>query len=135
MERLTPREHQVCQGLLKGMRYQEIGVELGLRRSSVACLAKRVYRALGVTGRVGLLRYAILRGWVPGTDRGLHWTRREQQVLNLALRGNSQREIAACLGLSIKTLDLTLWAMRKYAGAETTAVLIRVAVEQVAGLV
>lgn len=135
MEQLTPREHQVCQGLLVSKRYREIGQELGLRRSSVACLAKRVYSKLSVQGRSGLLRYAILRGWVPGTDRNLSWTRREQQVLNLALRGNSQREIAACLGLSLKTLDVTLRAMRRYAGAETTAVLIRLAVEQVAGMV
>lgn len=134
MEQLTPREHQVCVGLLAGKRYREIGQELGLRRHSVAALAKRVYRSLGVSGRAALLRYGILRGWVPGTNRNLSWTRREQQVLNLALRGNTQREIAACLGLSLKTLDLTLRAMRRYAGAETTAVLVRVAVEQVAGM-
>lgn len=135
MERLTPREQQVCVGLLSGKRYREIGVELGLRRHSVASLAKRVYRALGVNGRAGLLRYAILCGWVPGADRQLTWTRREQQILNLSLKGNSQREIAAYLGLSLKTLDLTLRAMRRYAGAETTAVLVRLAVGQVAGMV
>lgn len=135
MERLTLREHQVCAGLLAGKCYREIGQELGLRRNSVACLAKSVYRKSGCNGRAALLRHAILRGWVPGTDRNLSWTRREQQVLNLSLRGKTQREIAACLGLSLKTLDLTLRAMRRYAGAETTAVLVRLAVEQVAGMV
>lgn len=135
MEKLTPREHQVCVGLLAGRRYREIGQELGLRRNSVACLAKSIYRKLSVEGRAALLRHAILRGWVAGADRNLSWTRREQQVLNLALRGNTQREIAKCLGLSLKTLDLTLRSMRRYAGANTTAVLVRLAVEQVAGMV
>lgn len=135
MEMLTPREHQVCVGLLAGKRYRAIGAELGLRRHSVAALAKRVYRKLNVEGRAALLRYAILRGWVTGADRGLNWTRREAQVLNLALKGNTQREIAKCLGLSIKTLDLTLRTMRRYAGAQSTAALVRLAVEQVAGMV
>ncbi len=133
-QQLTQRQTVVAIGLLAGRTYRQIGEELGARRNSVHMLARAVYRKLGVDGRAGLLRYAIARGWVPGTDRGLHWTRREEQVLNGALSGRSQREIAEGLGLSLATVNLTLRAMRRYARVGTTAELLRVAVEQVAGM-
>jgi two-component system nitrate/nitrite response regulator NarL len=76
-----------------------------------------------------------MRGWIVGVDRGLHWTRREQVVLNGVLAGRSQRDIAEALGLSVATVDATLRAMRRYARASTTAELVRIAVEQVVGMV
>lgn len=110
---LTPRERQVCMCLLRGLKYRQIGAELGLRRNSVALLAKRVYRQLGVTGQACLMRLAIMRGWIAGADRGLHWTRREEMVLNGALNGRSQRLIAEGFGVSLATVNLTLRTMEK----------------------
>lgn len=129
-QQLTRRQTVVVMGLLSGRTYRQIAAELGARRNAVHMLARAVYRKLGVEGRAGLLRYAIVRGWVAATDRGLHWTRREEMVLNGALSGKSQREIAQSLGISLPALDLTLARIRRYAGVRTTAELLRVAVEQ-----
>lgn len=130
MNTLTSRQTVVAMGLLAGRSYAQIAEGLGARRNAVAMVAKSLYRKFEVQGRAGLLRLAILRGWVLHVDRGLHWTRREQLVLNGLLAGRTQREIAQSLGVSLPALDLTLARMRRYAGVRTTAELLRVAVEQ-----
>lgn len=129
-QQLTQRQTVVAMGLLAGRSYTQIAEGLGARRNAVALTAKGLYRKFEVQGRAGLMRLAILRGWVIRVDRGLHWTRREELVLNGLLRGETQREIAEGLGISLPTLDLTLARMRRYAGVATTAELLRVAVEQ-----
>jgi len=133
-QQLTRRQTIVTMGLLAGRTYRQIGADLGAGVNAVRMLARAVYARLGVRGRAGLLRYAVTHGWIVGVDRGLHWTRREQLVLNGVLAGRSQRDIAEALGLSMATVDATLRAMRRYARASTTAELVRIAVEQVVGI-
>lgn len=129
-QQLTPRQTVVAMGLLAGRTYRQIGEELGVGVNAVRMLARKTYRMFGVHGRSGLIRYAILIGWVPSIDRALIWTRREELALNGLLAGRTQREIAETLGISLPALDLTLARMRRYAGVRTTAELLRVAVEQ-----
>lgn len=129
-QQLTQRQTVVAIGLLAGRTYRQIGEELGVRRNAVHMLARTLYRKFEVDGRTGLIRLAILRGWVAWVDRGLHWTRREELALNGLLAGRTQREIAETLGISLPALVLTLAQMRRYAGVQTTAELLRVAVEQ-----
>jgi DNA-binding CsgD family transcriptional regulator/DNA-binding Lrp family transcriptional regulator len=53
---LSPRERQVALSIVRGRSRGETAAELGLRPGTVATLAKRVYRKLGVAGRVELTR-------------------------------------------------------------------------------
>lgn len=127
---LSNRQTQVAALLLAGKTRPQIGQELGIRTNTVRMYAREVYARLGVRGRTELLRCAIVRGWVPRVDRGLTWTRREQQVLNGLLRGERQAQVAESVGIGLSTLDLVLHGMRRYAGVSTTSELLRVAVEQ-----
>ena len=58
-ERLTPRERQVFEGLLAGSELTEIGRSLGIRRPTVATLARHCYRKFGVGSRQELSAVAM----------------------------------------------------------------------------
>ena len=53
---LSPRERQVALSIVRGRSRCETATELGLQPSTVATLAKRIYRKLGISGRVELAR-------------------------------------------------------------------------------
>lgn len=46
----------------------------------------------------------------------------------------SQRDITEAVGITVKTLELVLRAMRRYATAEITMALLRVVIEEIGGL-
>jgi DNA-binding NarL/FixJ family response regulator len=53
---LTPREHQVLEGLLQGHSTREIADSFGLCRQTVKNYVTTIYEKLGVRGRSQLLR-------------------------------------------------------------------------------
>jgi len=52
---LSPRERETALGLARGLTIAEVAKELGLARSTVATLAKRVYRKLGAHRRAEMM--------------------------------------------------------------------------------
>lgn len=56
MSKLSQRERQVAQALVRGRSRCEISRELGLRPGTIATLTKRIYRKLGVGNRIELSR-------------------------------------------------------------------------------
>ena len=60
---LTPRERQVFDGLMQGMKLREIADWLGVKYSTVNTHYKNVYRKLGVNSRAEcLIQYASFAG-------------------------------------------------------------------------
>jgi DNA-binding CsgD family transcriptional regulator len=56
MSRLSQRERQVAQAIVRGRSRSETAAELSLQPGTIATLTKRIYRKLGVTNRVELTR-------------------------------------------------------------------------------
>ena len=64
MSEISPRERQVGTLIAQGLSNVEIGVELGITRSTVDSTRQRLYLKTGVDNAVDLTHYAIARGWV-----------------------------------------------------------------------
>lgn len=56
MSKLSQRERQVAQAIVRGRSRSETAVELSLQPGTIATLTKRIYRKLGVTNRLELAR-------------------------------------------------------------------------------
>lgn len=56
MAKLSQRERQVAQAIIRGRSRSETADELALRPGTIATLAKRIYRKLGVNNRMELAR-------------------------------------------------------------------------------
>lgn len=65
----------------------------------------------------------------------LTWARREVLLLKLFAERRSQTSVADAVGISVKTVELSLQGMRRYAGVTTTQTLIRIVVDQLGGLI
>jgi len=59
---LSPRERQVALAIVRGRTRGETAGELGLKPGTVATLTKRIYRKLGISGRVDLTRCVTTAG-------------------------------------------------------------------------
>ena len=55
-ELLSERERQVCMYLVRGSAYKDIAIKLGISCSTVTNHANRIYKKLGVEGKVSLAR-------------------------------------------------------------------------------
>jgi two-component system invasion response regulator UvrY len=64
MTEISPRERQVGTLIAQGLSNVEIGVELGITRSTVDSTRQRLYLKVGVDNAVDLTHYAIAHGWV-----------------------------------------------------------------------
>ena len=62
---LSPRERETALGLARGLTIAEVAKELGLARSTVATLAKRVYRKLGAHRRAEMMTRLSELGLTP----------------------------------------------------------------------
>jgi DNA-binding CsgD family transcriptional regulator len=56
MSRLSARERQVAQAIVRGLTRSETAEQLGIKPGSVATLTKRIYRKLGLSNRMQLSR-------------------------------------------------------------------------------
>jgi len=53
--KLSAREHQVATALARGLTIEEVAKEMGLARSTVSTMTKRLYRKLGVRRRAEMV--------------------------------------------------------------------------------
>ena len=59
LDRLTPRERQVLDGVLRGMTNRKIGQELGISHRTVETHRARIMRKLNVSTVAGLVAAAL----------------------------------------------------------------------------
>lgn len=59
---LTPREREVCAGILSGLTSNGIALALGVSRNTVLTLRRRAYARLGIASQAELVRLAISAG-------------------------------------------------------------------------
>lgn len=64
MSEISPRERQVGTLIAQGLSNIEIGVELGITRSTVDSTRQRLYLKVGVDNAVDLTHWAIAHGLV-----------------------------------------------------------------------
>jgi DNA-binding NarL/FixJ family response regulator len=61
---LSPREGDVVRLLAHGFAQKEIASQMGVSVKTVDTHKRRVMQKLGVTSRVGLVKYAVAKGWI-----------------------------------------------------------------------
>jgi DNA-binding NarL/FixJ family response regulator len=64
---LTERESEVLRLIASGYSNKEIGVQLDLSVKTVEVHKANSMRKLGLTGRIDIVRYAILQDWLHDT--------------------------------------------------------------------
>ncbi len=68
LERLTARERQVCDHLMKGMLNKQIAAELGIAESTVKVHRSRMMEKLGIDSVIALIRLLDTAGIAPASD-------------------------------------------------------------------
>jgi DNA-binding CsgD family transcriptional regulator len=117
--RLSPRQSEVLALVASGLRSPEIARRLGISRTTVETHTGAAMRKLGTRSRIQAA--ALVAGPANGDHGGETLTEQQRLVLGLVREGRTQREIAALLGLSRRTLDRRLAAARAALDAATTA--------------
>lgn len=103
-DRLTDRQRLVASFAAQGLRNREIAARLVLSERTVEGHIAAVLDALGAPSRVGIGRYVPSAGGSSATAaRDL--TPRQRAVAELIAEGRSNAAIAACLGISEKTVE------------------------------
>lgn len=126
--RLTPREEQVAIEAVQGTPVGELAAGLSISPSTAKHHLTRVYAKMGVSGRselVALARGLLVRS-TDDLDRSLArtpLTRREREVVVLALGGAGNQEIARRLGLSLVTVKLHLRSVYRKSNTSNRATL------------
>lgn len=110
---LSRRETQVLQGILDG----------------------KTLRAIGAHGRAEGRRSAVAVGLLARTPANETGTRDEDPRRDRALQSGTSHESGAAIAISVKTMELLLTGLRRYAKTSTTTELLRLVVEHCAGLI
>jgi DNA-binding NarL/FixJ family response regulator len=77
-----------------------------------------------------LLAKDVIAAWTaPGAPPGVKLTRRQREVLHLVAQGRTMKEVAAALHLSPRTVETHKYKMMQALGLQTTAELIRYALD------
>lgn len=116
--RLTPREQEVAIHAVGGEPLLEIAERLCISKATAKHHMSSIYTKTGAPGRAELI--ALLRGAQRSTREDLDHclsrtplTRREREVVSLAIQGLGNKEIAYRLGLSPVTVKLHLRSVYK----------------------
>jgi DNA-binding NarL/FixJ family response regulator len=117
--RLSPRQSEVLALVAGGLRSPEIARELGISRTTVETHTGAAMRKLGTRSRIQAA--ALVVRPANGGRPAAALTEEQRLVLELVREGRTQREIAAFLGISRRTLDRRLAAARAALDAATTA--------------
>lgn len=104
---LTGRELDVLRLLSLGRRSLEIGSVLGVSAHTVENHKRRIFAKLGARSETQAVAEAIRRGLVrrPPAVRTARLTPRESEIINLAAAGNSVKQTARALNISVKTVE------------------------------
>ena len=65
---LTDREAEVLRLIASGYGNKEIAGRLGLSAKTIEAHKSNAMRKLGLTGRIGIVKYAVLQGWLEKPD-------------------------------------------------------------------
>jgi len=63
-ESLTSREQEILELIWAGFKNKEIGQRLKISVKTVEAHKANAMRKLGLTGRIDIVKYAILQGWL-----------------------------------------------------------------------
>ena len=64
---VSERESEVLRLIASGYSNKEIAARLALSVKTVEAHKANAMRKLGLTGRIDIVKYAILQGWLPNT--------------------------------------------------------------------
>jgi DNA-binding CsgD family transcriptional regulator len=104
---LTGRELDVLRLLSFGHRSLEIGSVLGVSAHTVENHKRRIFAKLGARSETQAVAEAIRLGLVrrPPGRRAARLTPRESEIIHLAAAGNSVKQTARALNISVKTVE------------------------------
>lgn len=114
MKPLSPRQTQVHELLVAGLTMAQIGVELGVKVSTVKTHIEKLYRKSGVRARQELTRVEVNEA-----NLDIKLTCKQLQVLKHLLAGKPNRQIAQELGISLRTLQSHRLTLYKRMGVAT----------------
>jgi DNA-binding NarL/FixJ family response regulator len=64
---VTERESEVLRLIASGYSNKEIAARLALSVKTIEAHKANAMRKLGLTGRIDIVKYAVLQGWLPNT--------------------------------------------------------------------
>jgi DNA-binding NarL/FixJ family response regulator len=104
---LTARELDVLRLLSLGRRSPAIGAILGVSARTVENHKRRIFAKLDVHGETQAVAEAIRLGLLrhPPVRRPARLTPRESEIISLAAAGNSVKQTARALNISVKTVE------------------------------
>ncbi|HXR72131.1 response regulator transcription factor [Actinocrinis sp.] len=104
---LTARELDVLRLLSLGRRCTQVGEQLGVSARTVENHKRRIFAKLDVHGETQAVAEALRRGLLrqPASSRPARLTARESEIINLAAAGNSVKQTARALNISVKTVE------------------------------
>jgi DNA-binding CsgD family transcriptional regulator len=104
---LTARELDVLRLLSLGRRSTEVGTLLGVSARTVENHKRRIFAKLDVHGETQAVAEGIRRGLLrqPPPARHARLTARESEIISLAAAGNSVKQTARALNISVKTVE------------------------------
>jgi DNA-binding NarL/FixJ family response regulator len=106
--RLTPRENEIVRLLAEGKGVEEIAVTLGISKLTVITHKRRAMRQLGCRNQLQMallvLRHRKRHTAADAPAEIVHFSPREQEVIDLVKRGHDTRSIADLTGLRKETV-------------------------------
>jgi DNA-binding CsgD family transcriptional regulator len=104
---LTARELDVLRLLSLGRRSTEVGELLGVSARTVENHKRRIFAKLDVHGETQAVAEGIRRGLLrqAPSSRAPRLTARESEIISLAAAGNSVKQTARVLNISVKTVE------------------------------
>lgn len=116
---LTDRERAVADLMLAGLSNAEIADRLVLSPRTVGSHVTRVLAAFGVATRIGLLASLHEAPASPRIPPDLRLTPRQAQILALLAQAKSNKQIAAEMNVTVKTVENHVSAILAACGAAT----------------
>lgn len=123
---LTRRQQQVAHYLINGLQLEQIGDAMNITPSCVCYHFRLICKRLGVYKRFATCARLVLRGIMPPPEAYSasnidDLLPRERAILHLLSEGNTIKETAAALGLSVScVMTLHIDAARDHLGVKTT---------------
>lgn len=129
------RARQRRQRILDGKTWRAIGAQPQRRHGTVVRVRRRLDAMIGAHGGVTGWRSAAAVGSIEGTPSRKRQTRTEDPRQDQACRSGTAHERGAAIAICVKTMELVLAGLRRYAKASMTTELLRLVVEYCAGLI
>lgn len=129
------RARLVRQRILDGKTWRAIGAQPQRCHGTVVRARRRLDAMIRAHGGVKGWRSAVAVDSLEGTPSRTRGTRAEDPRQNQACLSGTAHERGAAIAICVKTMELLLAGMRRYAKASMTTELLRLVVEYCAGLI